>query len=283
MSLTLATIPDNIFREIIRNMDPSDALRLESVSKAMKEKTKKLLDRTPPVIVSTPSEIINFQLFIEDHPNLVSIDLSHSLYLTDELILELVTKCPKLESVNIWNCLYLHDDSLFHLSKLENLSWVCVGDNEHFTSKGLSEIVVKCPHLQHLDLSNCKNVDTSLAEAIAEHGENLTELLAEFCDGFATNASMAILSKGKCLKLEKLILGNGFITDAGIESITHSTFRAALKAVDLRRNTEVSQIGYDLLHMELQLEELDGISANQLPESDVGSFFMVKRQMMGDG
>ena len=43
------------------------------------------------------------------HPNIETIDLSHSVFLTDDLVYFLVKKCPKIKSLRLWNCISLHD------------------------------------------------------------------------------------------------------------------------------------------------------------------------------
>jgi 2-polyprenyl-6-methoxyphenol hydroxylase-like FAD-dependent oxidoreductase len=126
-------------------------------------------------------------------------------------------------------------------------------------------------------------VDDSLAAAIAEHAHNLQTLLAEFCPQFAVDPAMATLAAGNCRLLRQLGLGDGRLTDIGIESLIRATFKDTVKTVDVRRNNDVTQNGYNLLAQNLALEEIDGVALETIIDGDVGSYFMLKRSMMGEG
>jgi hypothetical protein len=159
---------------------------------------------------------------------------------------------------------------------------LCVGDNEHFTSEGLSAIVQSCPLLEYLDFTDCRLVDDTLAPVIAEHAHHLQTLLAEFCGKFITDETLTALSRGKCSSLQQLDLVNGTLSDDGIRSLSHAPFKSTLKSIDLRRNEDLSQDSYSLLARDLLLEEIDGVLLSTIRD-DIASFFMQKRAMMGDG
>lgn len=125
-------------------------------------------------------------------------------------------------------------------------------------------------------------VDSSLAETIANKGVNLKTLVAEFCKDFSCDKTLNTLSAGKCEKITKIVMGNGSVTDKGIEDLAHAPFKDELKSIDLRRNMDVSQTGYDQLNTDFKLDEIDGMLLSQIPESEVGGYFMMKRSMMGE-
>lgn len=102
---------------------------------------------------SPPFNVIHLGL-----PNLKEANFSHSLFLTNELVGFVVDHCPQIESLNLWNCLTISDSALRHISRLENLRWLNVGDNPNFTAEGLTEIVDKCNKLTHLELTLCPKV-----------------------------------------------------------------------------------------------------------------------------
>ena len=185
-----------------------------------------------------------------------------------------------MKTLRIWNCLALHDESLFEIAKLKNLTKLCAGDNRHFTSKGFAEILKSTPQLEILDFSCCPNVKSDLIAELILNGHNLKCLKAEFCPDFATDSLLTSLGSASDMKLEALILGDGTVTNAGIsELIKSEDLKKTLRCIDLRRNNDVGLEGYDILASNFQLEELDGCSPKEYGDS-AGQFFMTKRLSM---
>ncbi|KAK2949110.1 hypothetical protein BLNAU_15951 [Blattamonas nauphoetae] len=238
---------------------------------------------TPPICVTSPEEKDNFRTLVSTYPNLSDVNISHSRYLTDDLIEFLVEKCPHITKLKLWNCLTLTDTALFSISKLQNLKWICLGDNLNFSNEGVAEILKKCEHLETLDITLCPRVTSELAASITEHGKQLKELIAEFCPEFATNETLTTLANGQCRQLEKIVLGNGRVSDEGIEALFISPLRNTIKILDLRRNGDIQHAGYDKIRLFANIEEIDGVSINSLPEQDTGAYFINKRAMYGDG
>lgn len=72
----------------------------------------------------------------------------------------------------------------------------------------------------------------------------ITELICEFCPEFANDSTLFELRSGHNSRITKLVLGNGTVTDSGVDHIIASPFASALRKIDLRRNNEVTQSGY---------------------------------------
>ncbi|KAA6394138.1 MAG: hypothetical protein EZS28_010337 [Streblomastix strix] len=287
--VTIEDLTDNILQNVITQLGPQALYTLGRTDKKMYEAVGKLVTSGPRISISQPEEQAKFQKIIERLPNLKEANFSHSLFLTNELVGFVVDHCPQIESLNLWNCLTISDSALRHISRLENLRWLNVGDNPNFTAEGLTEIVDKCNKLTHLELTLCPKVGpigtiNKLAYSIANQGLEITELICEFCPEFANDSTLFELRSGHNSRITKLVLGNGTVTDSGVDHIIASPFASALRKIDLRRNNEVTQSGYDRLHSSLNLlTELDGIPMQNLPEHDVGQFFICKRSMFGEG
>ncbi|KAH7831088.1 uncharacterized protein MONOS_5741 [Monocercomonoides exilis] len=282
MENCFSSLPENILDAIIEKLDYRDVYSLRKVSKIISLKVGKCMSHPPPIVISSIEDRSKFSAFIRRHPNIKSINLSHSLYLTDNMIEELVEVCPHLQKVNVWNCLGLHNMALRHISKLSELNHLVIGDNTKFTADGVALILKQCPKLKHLNISLCTNVDSSLAKTLAENCEELEELIAEFDPLFACNDTFAALEEAKCAKLRKLIIGNGNVMDESIQSMEKSPFSHSLEIVDLRRNDGVTQQGYDILFEQMNVQEIDGMTRDALPSSQIGMFFMNKRASAGE-
>ncbi|KAA6399310.1 MAG: hypothetical protein EZS28_005164 [Streblomastix strix] len=295
--VNLEDLSPQIIGGIVNELGPSSIFTLGRVSKRLNTSVRAAASVAPRVSVSEPEGQYYFQKLVASLPNIKEINMSHSLFLTNELIGYLVDHCPKLEVVNAWNCLTLTDQALHHISHLENLRWLNVGDNPNFTADGLSEIVEKCNKLTYLDFTLCPEVssntpskqdghdiDNLLAHTIATKGLELQELVCEFCAGFGNDSTLYELLNGSCKKIQRIVMGNCAVTDTGIGYLVDSPFANNLQQVDLRRNPQLSQVGYDKLYSEIRsLVEIDGILVTTLPPRDVGQFFFNRRQLYGEG
>jgi hypothetical protein len=174
--------------------------------------------------------------------------------------------------------------ALKHVSRLNKLRSLCIGDNSEFHDDSFTEIIEKCPLLENLNITLCTSITDKSAPAIAKHSVALKELTAEFCPNFATDATLEALSKGNNKLLERIVMGNGVISDNGVKFLIDAPFAPLLLGLDFRRNPDISTGGYDTISNSFpKIQEIDGILKSTLPESDVGAFFINKRSMTGEG
>lgn len=282
--MSLEKLPQKVLTRIFSFLDTSSVFALASLNKAMRKNVKEAIHVLPHVCVSVNEEQSLFRKLIESVPNLREIHLNHSLHLTDELITLLVQKCSKIEVLDLWNCLSLTSVALSQVSNLKNLRWLSIGDNENFDDDSLEKVINNCPDLEYLDITLCTKISDSVAETIAEKSKKLKALVAEFCPDFSTDTTLRHLSAGNTVVLEKIVMGNGKVSDNGIEHLTHSPFKAVLKSADFRRNVEITFHGYDSISQDFpSINEIDGILTSSLPEHDVGNHFINKRLMTGEG
>lgn len=282
--MSLEKLPQAVLTRIFSFLDTSSVFALASLNKAMRKNVKEAIHVLPHVCVSVNEEQSLFRKLIESVPNLREIHLNHSLHLTDDLIILLIQKCSKIEVLDLWNCLSLTSAALNQVANLTHLRWLCVGDNENFDDDALEKVINNCPDLEYLDITLCTRISESVAESIANKSKKLRALVAEFCPEFATDTTLKQLSQGKTTVLEKLVMGNGKVSDAGIEHLTHAPFKAVLKSADFRRNVDITFQGYDSISADFpSIGEIDGILTSSLPASDVGNHFINKRMMTGEG
>ena len=222
-----------------------------------------------------------------------SIDLSHSVFLTDDLVRFLVNSCPNIKRLRIWNCISLHDSGFFsflffnhsfytlltlalvHISKLHDLTYFYAGDNDNFTSRGFTVVLQNCPNLEELDISCCKKVDFYLAPAIAIYSKNLKTLRADFCPRFACDTTIITLSLMKDLPLKQIFFGDCDISNFGISELKKCAPTSKFVEIDVRRNREVGADGYDML-AEMCTDNVDGVPKSTI-QIDPGRYFMRKR------
>lgn len=120
-------------------------------------------------------------------------------------------------------------------------------------------------------------MDDSLGVDIALFGKNLRCLTGEFLPKFATDTLLISLASSSSLSLERLILGNGSISNFGIEELSKSDrLKESLVAIDVRRNTDIAHAGYNKLSSDFHLQELDGVKREDF-ETNAGQYFMSKR------
>ncbi|KAK2964108.1 hypothetical protein BLNAU_639 [Blattamonas nauphoetae] len=280
---SLVDLPPPIIVNIASNLPDKGLFSLAILNQKMRELIRTTATTTPPICVTSPEEKENIRKLIQTYPNLTDVNISHSRYLTDDIIEFLVEKCPKISKLKLWNCLTLTDAALHSISRLTDLKWICLGDNQNFSNDGVTEVLKGCEQLETLDITLCTNVTSALAASIAEHGKMLKELIAEFCPAFATNDALTTIAGGQCRQLEKLIMGNGTASDEGIEALFISPLKDTLTILDFRRNAEIQQSGYDKIRLFPNIQEIDGVPVSSLPEEDTGAYFINKRAMYGDG
>lgn len=158
--------------------------------------------------------------FVRFQNGLVSLDLSHSVRLTDPSLLDLSRTITQLKELRIRRCRAITDQSIKNLYLLKHLEILDISECDAITTEGFiagianqqnnSMIELYCsalnicelaviklaeslPNLRLLDLSFCKNAVTNLAlQIIFKHLTKLRTLGLEFCDMVIFNESFYI-------------------------------------------------------------------------------------------
>ncbi|GAA6005025.1 hypothetical protein JCM11491_002312 [Sporobolomyces phaffii] len=148
--------------------------------------------------LSAPTVLLNR---IPQCTSLVSLDLSHSPTLRDNVLSKILTQLPLLETINLKACLKVGDESIKALAqasgstlRVANLSFTAVAN------KGLAALLASCPTLEILKLEAVGNLNEKNINMIVESSTH------------SPAARMHIpLSNLKTLKLK-----NTLVTDAAL-------------------------------------------------------------------
>lgn len=148
--------------------------------------------------------------FLNKQITLLSLDLSHSVRLTDPSLLEICNTLTNLRVLKIRRCRAITDQSVSVIRSLTHLRCLDISECDAITSKGFIEGIADASHvhlaelhasalnicelaviklaeskkpLRLLDLSFCKNAVTNAAvQTIFTHMTKLRTLNLEFCD-----------------------------------------------------------------------------------------------------
>lgn len=148
--------------------------------------------------------------FVQYQQNLIELDLSLSVRLTDPSVLEICRSLTQLKTLKLRKCRAITDHSVKEIRNLKQLECLDISECDAITSKGfiagianesnerllelhvsalnICELAViklaeSMKNLRLLDLSYCKNAVTNLAiQMIFKHLVKLQTLSLEFCD-----------------------------------------------------------------------------------------------------
>ena len=151
-------------------------------------------------------------------PNLLSLNLTGCIYITDASVSEVARRCSKLHTLNLTHC------------------------GNYITDASVSEVARRCSNLQ-LNLAGCNITDASVV-AVARGCSNLQSLGIRTCRNI-TDASVSEVAR-RCLNLHTLDLNMGFqgnnnITDLSVlEVARHCSNLQTLNLGSCRRITDLS-------------------------------------------
>lgn len=117
--------------------------------------------------LSAPTVLLNR---IPQCTSLVSLDLSHSPTLRDNVLSKILTQLPLLETINLKACLKVGDESIKALAqasgstlRVANLSFTAVAN------KGLAALLASCPSLEVLKLEAVGNLVRSISSDTSDY------------------------------------------------------------------------------------------------------------------
>lgn len=102
-----------------------------------------------------------FDILTEENTNLVYINFANAKnVLTDKLLMPVFKNNPRLQSVDLTNCISLSNSSVQVLvSQCTDLRNLTLRDCVWLSPEGVSVIGLHCQELQTIDLSGCWNVN----------------------------------------------------------------------------------------------------------------------------
>ena len=165
MSKPFAPFHSNLIVRVLANKSLAEIVQQDRIDEEHLKAAAEEKIITSPIRINSPAEQTLFKTFIKGfvnthsfihfvfqfklfftvflftaaRPNIESIDLSHSVFLTDDLVFYLVKSCPNIKVLRIWNCLSLNDPGFyfFYLCTISFIyvSHVIFSSHSHFTTE----------------------------------------------------------------------------------------------------------------------------------------------------
>ncbi len=164
--------------------------------------------------------------FIENNPNLVTLDLSRYSAVSDNVLQAIANHCRSLRNLRLSRCQGITDLGVQEIAtKCSNLEVVYLSHCSQLTHQGIASFA-SCQRLSILRISHCTNTHDSSVAQIAMHCSFLTEISLEGCINL-TDASLHALHH-HCLHLSKVHLSTtANFTEEGMRDILpRLTFQA---------------------------------------------------------
>ncbi|XP_010524781.1 PREDICTED: F-box protein At3g58530 isoform X3 [Tarenaya hassleriana] len=135
----------------------------------------------------------SMQLVAETYQELVSLNLTRCVKITDDGLLQVLLKCSSLLSLNLYALSSFTDKVYRNISLLANLRFLDLCGAQNLSDEGLA-LIAKCDKLVSLNLTWCVRITDSGVIAIANSCTSL-EFLSLFGIVGVTDKSLETLSK----------------------------------------------------------------------------------------
>ena len=116
----------------------------------------------------------SFAMTIPGLTNLTKLDASNLNFFSDDNVIQLLTPCSEIQSLNLYNNMLLTSRALEAIAdlghRLQNLN---LGGNANYGDKSLGNLVIKAEALVKLKLSGCVGLTNALLAFIAKFGASL--------------------------------------------------------------------------------------------------------------
>ncbi|KAM3586663.1 SCF ubiquitin ligase complex subunit [Umbelopsis sp. WA50703] len=130
--------------------------------------------------------------------NLISVDLSDMINVTDTTIFAIAEKCPKLQGLNLSMCkdsqdpsdsVQIHDESIIRIAeRCPSLRRIKLSNCVHLTDRSAIALATHCRVLLEIDLMNCKLITNAALVAIFRHCSELREFRINQCKNITDTA-----------------------------------------------------------------------------------------------
>jgi len=169
--------------------------------------------------------------------NLISVDLSDVVNVTDTAILAIAEKCPKLQGLNLSMCkdtqdhaesVQIYDESIVRIAeRCPALRRIKLSHCVHLTDQSAIALATHCKVLLEIDLMNCHLITDNALLAIFQHCSELREFRINQCnnitDSAFTHSALTTLPPGSYHQLRILDLTNvNGITDQSVAAIVEA-------------------------------------------------------------
>lgn len=178
--------------EILRfNSDISDE-DLKKINKVAKFQNLQVLNLSNSSITDT-----GLLSFVQNYPQLKSLDLESCTDISAKGVLSLVSKAPSLQNLNLTDC-YRTTDEIFEViaSLSPNLKVLNLNGFQYLTDACIQLISQKCPGLQCLDISDCRELTDASLKGILGQLPMLMKLEVSGCSKLTVQCLRNIEGQG---------------------------------------------------------------------------------------
>jgi Leucine Rich repeat len=172
---------------------------------------------------------------------LVALDLRSCCNITDECVMDVIKRFPKLRSIDVGNCRLVTDAGVSALGHRHGqLPSIYLSDCLRLTDAGISALATGCCQLQSIEFSCCINVTDAGISALAAGCGQLHRIDLSGCKR-VTDAGISALAAG-CGQLQSVNLEScDEVTDAGVFSLGAGCSK--LQSINLESCTKVTDAG----------------------------------------
>ena len=154
-----------------------------------------------------------------DTSDVVTLGLRKCYNTTDECIMDVTNRCPKLSSIDLGGCQLVTDAGVSAFvagcGQLQSINISCC---DEVTGAGISALVAECGQLRTISLRECHRVTDASVSALSAGCGKLQSINLEGC-GKVTDAGVSALGAG-CGQLQSINLSRcGKVTDAGVSAL----------------------------------------------------------------
>ena len=191
------------------------------------------------------SRVHGSDILLLDTSNIVALSLRGCCNIRDLCVMDVVSRCPKLKSIDLWGCRAVTDAGISALgvgcSQLRDINLSHCGK---VSDAGVSALGAGCGKLQSIDLSNCDQVTDVGVSALGAGCGQLRSIDLRGCNK-VTDAGVSALGAG-CGQLWSISLSCCVqVTDAGVSALGAGC--GQLQSINLSSCNEVTDAGVSAL------------------------------------
>lgn len=207
-------LPVELLQKIVQCLDPKSQIELTACSTATRnavrltrtslknmagEELPKALEKflnLERIQFASPPSLEDINKIPGLLENVKHLDFSNcDIKLTDKVLLALLKQFPKLEHLHLSNCGSITGSAFTEMQpQCPNLKIIKL-THSYLTDQAISTLPEKCPNLEHLDLSGCKNLTGSAFTRMQAQCKSLKSINLIGCNKITHEAASALIKK----------------------------------------------------------------------------------------
>jgi len=218
-------------------------------------------------------------------PLLEELELQKCVHVTNGGLLDLVTRCSRLNHLDVTGCPMISSINLGNSKRLISLSHLDLSECSSLDDTGLAMTVTNCPRITHLYLRKCVQISDTGVRSIASYCPQLRELSLSDCPLLTDSGLISLASIGPSLRYLSIakcpsITSSGvhhvtshcyklrYINVRGCEDVTDSTLDSLSRSCSRLRSLDLGKCGITdkgLQRLSKQLPRLRKLSVRECP------------------